>query len=64
MAIVQRLNGSNEVKRRLVTLGLTPGCCVTRLRTAPLGDPLHVSLGNFEVSLRRELAEQILVERA
>jgi ferrous iron transport protein A len=58
------LTGQSDVRRRLTSLGITPGSFVTHLRTAPLGDPIQVSLGSFEVCLRKDLASLILIEGA
>jgi ferrous iron transport protein A len=55
------LTGQSDVRRRLTSLGITPGSWVTHLRTAPLGDPIQVSLGSFEVCLRKDLANLILI---
>ena len=38
----------------LQSLGLVPGTIVSILRTAPLGDPIHLQLRDYELCLRRE----------
>ncbi|MCI8539070.1 MAG: ferrous iron transport protein B [Oscillospiraceae bacterium] len=55
-------NQSGPVKRRLVDMGLTPGTQVTVRKVAPLGDPLEVNLRCYELSIRKEDAEQIQVK--
>ena len=45
-----RSNGS--MSYRLMEMGLIEGAQVEILRRAPLGDPLHVRLGDYELSLR------------
>ena len=52
-------NTSGPVKRRLVDMGLTPGTLVTVKKIAPFGDPLQISLRNYEMSLRKADAAQI-----
>ncbi len=54
-------NKSGTVKRRLVDMGLTPGTEVKVTKTAPLGDPIEVSLRGYELSLRKEDARQIVM---
>ena len=54
-------NQNGPVKRRLVDMGLTPGTQVTVRKVAPMGDPLEVNLRCYELSLRKEDAEQIVV---
>jgi Fe2+ transport system protein FeoA len=44
---------------RLMEMGLIEGACVEVVGRAPLGDPLHVRLGDYELSLRREEAELV-----
>ena len=59
--ILSVANQSGAVKRRLVDMGLTPGTVVTIRKIAPLGDPIEVTLRGYELSLRRDDAEQIVM---
>jgi ferrous iron transport protein A len=45
--------------RRLMEMGLIEGAVLAVLRRAPLGDPLHIRLGDYELSLRGREAELI-----
>lgn len=56
---VIRIVGANEVSRRLLEMGVTPGVEIRRLGTAPLGDPLEFELRGYRLSLRKGEAEQI-----
>ena len=47
---------------RLREMGLLPGTSVTFVRAAPLGDPLEFKLRGYHLTLRRDEAEQIVVE--
>lgn len=49
---------------RLREMGLLPGTTVTFVRAAPLGDPLEFKLRGYHLTLRREEADQITVEKA
>ena len=49
-------------RRKLLTMGLTPGCTVTALRVAPLGDPIEIEVRGFQLCLRRTEAAVINVE--
>jgi len=40
-------------------MGLVPGAPVAVVRSAPLGDPLHVRLRDYHLALRRLEAESI-----
>ena len=44
---------------RLMEMGLIEGAEVLVVRRAPLGDPLQVRLGDYELSLRSSEAELI-----
>jgi Fe2+ transport system protein FeoA len=52
---------SGPVGRRLMEMGLIEGAEVAVIRRAPLGDPLHIRLGDYELSLRGSEAELIEV---
>jgi len=56
-------NHRGAVKRRLVDMGLTPGTEVKLQKIAPFGDPLELQLRGYELSLRKEDAAQIVVQR-
>jgi ferrous iron transport protein A len=47
---------------RLREMGLLPGTIVVFVRAAPLGDPLEFKLRGYHLTLRREEAEQIIIE--
>lgn len=42
----------NPLSRRLMEMGLIRGAEVQVLRRAPLGDPLQLRVGDYELSLR------------
>ena len=50
------------LSRRLMEMGLIEGAEVAVIGRAPLGDPLHIRLGDYELSLRA--SEAALVEVA
>ncbi len=61
-ALVTNITQANpELRRRLYALGLVPGAQITRLRTAPLGDPLQVRVGGSSLSIRACDATAVLV---
>lgn len=61
-ATVLRLHGQGAVRRRLMDMGITRGTSVLLRKTAPLGDPLELTVRGYELTLRREDAWQIQVE--
>ncbi|MCA9149912.1 MAG: ferrous iron transport protein A [Planctomycetales bacterium] len=61
-ARVSSVSGSDAISLRLLEMGLTPGCEVSFVGKAPLGDPLEYSLRGYRLSLRRVEAERVLVD--
>ena len=58
---IARLEGDPAIARRLMELGLVPGTTVEMIRTAPLGDPLELTVRGVHLSLRRSEARSIHV---
>ena len=59
---VVRVNGEGAVRRHIMHMGITRGTQITVRKTAPLGDPLELTLRGYELSLRKADAEMIDVE--
>jgi ferrous iron transport protein A len=51
------------LNNRLLEMGITRGTGVEFVKTAPLGDPIEILVRGYRLSLRKEEAEAILVER-
>ena len=43
-------------------MGITKGCTIVVNKTAPLGDPLEVTVRGYELSLRKSEASLIEIE--
>ena len=61
-AVVVKLHGEGAVKRRIMDMGITKGISVFVRKVAPLGDPIEVTVRNYELSLRKADAEMIEVD--
>lgn len=59
---VVRVVGSDEISRRILEMGVTPGVEIRRLGAAPLGDPLEFELRGYRLSLRKNEAQHIEIE--
>ena len=57
------VKGSTAYRDKLLAMGLTRGTAITVERIAPLGDPVEIRVRGFALSLRREEASTLLVER-
>ncbi|MDD6274728.1 MAG: ferrous iron transport protein A [Clostridiaceae bacterium] len=61
-ARVVRIHGEGAVRRHIMDMGITRGTQIVVRKTAPLGDPLELTLRGYELSLRKADAEMIEVE--
>ena len=60
-ATVVKFHGEGAVKRRIMDMGITKNTEVFVRKVAPLGDPIEVTVRNYELSLRKADAEMIEV---
>ncbi|MCC6098753.1 MAG: ferrous iron transport protein A [Olsenella sp.] len=58
---VARLTGTGAVKRRIMDMGLTKGAKVFVRKVAPLGDPIECTVRGYELSLRKDEAQDVEV---
>ena len=61
-AVVLGLDAVGVERRRLMDLGILPGCEVRAERVSPLGDPTAYLVRGGLVALRRTQAEKVVVE--
>lgn len=59
---VVKILGEGPVRRRIMDMGITKDCRIQLIRTAPLGDPIEVTLRGYMLSLRKEDSAMIEVE--
>jgi DtxR family Mn-dependent transcriptional regulator len=60
---ILKIKGRGELKKRFLDMGATPGALVEVERIAPLGDPIDIKLKGYHLSLRKEEAARITIER-
>ena len=60
-AKVVKLYGEGAVRRRIMDMGITKGTAIKIRKTAPLGDPIEVTVRGYELTLRKADAEIIEV---
>ncbi|MDR2555799.1 MAG: FeoA domain-containing protein [Fibromonadaceae bacterium] len=56
-------NCKSSYKMKLLALGLTRGTEVLKIKTAPLGDPMEIELRGYRLSLRKDEADVVLIEK-
>ncbi len=59
---VLKLHGEGPLKRRIMDMGITKGITVAIRKTAPLGDPIEITVRGYELSLRKADAAMIEVQ--
>lgn len=50
-------------RKRLLAMGLTPGAEFTVTRFAPLGDPVEIKIRGFSLTLRKNEADVLLINK-
>jgi ferrous iron transport protein A len=60
---VVSIGEKGPMKRRIMDMGVTPGVTVKVIKVAPLGDPIEVNIRGYELSLRKDEAQRIIVEK-
>lgn len=58
-----KIDSKKKSISRLAAMGFVPGTDVKVVGVAPLGDPIIVEVGTNQVSLRRDDASALAVER-
>jgi ferrous iron transport protein A len=59
---VKRIHGEGALKRRIMDMGITKGVEIYVRKVAPLGDPIEVTVRDYELSIRKGDAELIEVQ--
>ena len=58
-----KINAEKTLKKKLLDMGFVPGTVVELIGIAPLGDPMEIKLRGYKISLRKEEAKTISIER-
>ena len=61
---VKKLSGAGPVKRRIMDMGITKGSEIFIRKVAPLGDPVEITVRGYELSVRKNDAQCVLVREA
>lgn len=61
--IVGYRTGDSQYKSKLLSMGLVRGVELRVLQVAPLGDPIEVAVLSYRLSLRKEEANVLMLER-
>jgi len=55
--------GGKAYRRKLLSMGLTPGTEFRLIRVAPLGDPVEILIRGYSLSLRKDEANALSVDK-
>lgn len=58
---IVKVSGEGKVRRRLFDMGVTPSASFFVRKKAPLGDPIEITIRGYELTLRKEEAELVMV---
>ena len=61
-ATVTAFDLSKELTERLERLGVTKGVIIKLVRIAPLKDPIEIKVRNFNLAIRKSVADKISVQ--
>ncbi|MCI6717128.1 MAG: ferrous iron transport protein A [Mollicutes bacterium] len=59
---VKKIEAEGKIKRRLFDMGVTPNTEIILRKYAPLGDPIEVTIRGYELTLRKDEANKILMK--
>ena len=60
---VLKVEGTGPVRRRIMDLGITKGVEIYERKVAPLGDPFELTVRGYELSVRKDDAKMVIVEK-
>lgn len=58
------VKGATAYREKLLAMGLTRGTAFVVERIAPMGDPVEINLRGFALTLRKDEAAALIVERS
>jgi len=62
--VVVGIDATGAIKRRIFDMGITPGTTIVLRKTAPLGDPIEITVRGYQLSIRKAEAETIRMRPA
>ncbi len=54
---------ANNLRKRIIDMGLITGTKIFVKKTAPLGDPIEITVRGYSLTLRKAEARTIMVDR-
>ena len=63
-AIITKVGGNGELRQHFLDMGVIPGTLITKVKLAPMGDPVEFDLNGYELTMRTDDAAKIDVSQA
>ena len=60
--IIKIDNDNNNIKRRLLDLGITPGTCIKAILKSPSGSPRAYEVRGALIAIRNDDAKKIIIQ--
>ena len=61
-AVVTKTGGNGELRQHFLDMGIIPGTVITKIKLAPMGDPIEIDVSGYELTMRLADAHKIEVE--
>lgn len=61
--VILMVKGEGRIRRRLFDMGVTKGAKVLMVKKAPLGDPIEIVIRGYNLTLRKDEAEFVEMEK-
>ena len=61
-ARISKTGGNGELRQHFLDMGVIPGTVITKIKLAPMGDPIEFDVSGYELTMRLADAEKIEVE--
>ena len=59
---ISKVGGNGELRQHFLDMGIIPGTVITKIKTAPMGDPVEFDVSGYELTMRLDDAAKIEVE--
>lgn len=60
--VIETVGGAGNLRCRFLDMGLIPGTKIKVLKMTPMGDPIQIHLRGYDVTIRKEDAEKIVLK--
>ncbi len=58
---ISKTGGNGELRQHFLDMGVIPGTLITKIKTAPMGDPVEFDVSGYELTMRLDDADKIEV---